>query len=244
MDLFDNPDLPQSHAPPLPAIQLQNPAVSNPLRAGLLDPSQPLDDLQLLTLLLSATTDAARARHLALQLLSRFRTAPQVLSAPAPRLRALTDLHDTQIVLLKTADRLAARHARAELPEIVEPTLHTYDRVIAYCRTLAGQRSTEEFHLLHLDTRNRLIRDECHRRGTVNHVPAHAREICIAALDACASAMIAVHNHPSGCANPSRQDIKFTQELRDALKLIDVTLHDHIVVTASDQFSFRAKGLL
>ena len=244
MDLFDNPDRPQAQTPPLPAIQLQHANAPDPLRRTLLDDSEALDDLQLLTLLLSATTPAHRARLLALQLLSRFRTAPRALSAPVARLRTLTDLDDTQIALLKTVDLLAARHARAELPEIIEPMLNTYDRVIDYCRTLAGQRSTEEFHLLHLDRRNRLIRDECHRRGTVNNVPAHAREVCIAALDAGASALIAVHNHPSGAADPSRADISFTETLRDALNLIGVTLHDHIVVTASEQFSFRAKGLL
>ena len=177
MDLFDNPDAPELQMP-LFAVR---PAVPEPvpdrhdtqLRADLLGESRALDDRDLLELLFSATEPAPRARELANMLLSRFATAPRSIAAPAGRLRSLAGLDDAQIALLKTAEALAIRHARAAVPEILDPVLNSYDRVVAYCRTLAAHRSVEELHLLHLDTRNRLIRDERHQRGSVNHTPLY-----------------------------------------------------------------------
>ena len=248
MDLFDNPDAPEIEMP----LFTVRPGAPEPapsgracrLRAHLLAESRALDDHDLLVLLFGTVEPAARARELANLLLARFGTAPRAIAAPAGRLRSLAGLDDAQIALLKTAEALAVRHARAAVPEILDPALNSYDRVVEFCRTLAAHRSAEELHLLHLDTRNRLIRDERHQRGSVNHTPLYPREVCIRALDANASAMIVVHNHPSGSPDPSRADISMTEKLRDALKLIDVTLHDHLIVTASDVFSFRAKGLL
>ena len=248
MDLFDNPDAAEFDIPlfaaraaatePLPADNASR------LRAGLFADARSLDDGDLLELLLSAAEPPFRARELANLLLTRFGTAPRAIAAPADRLRSLAGLDDARIALLKTAEALAVRHARAALPEIVNPALNTYDLVVEYCRTLAAHRSVEELHLLHLDTRNRLIRDERHQRGSINHTPLYPREVCIRALDANASAMIVVHNHPSGSSEPSRADVSMTEKLRDALKLIEVTLHDHLIVTASGVFSFRQKGLL
>ena len=248
MDLFDNPDAPALEMPLFAArTAAPEPAPSGRacrLRAHLLAGGRALDDRDLLELLLGAAEPALRARELASHLLARFGTAPRAIAAPADRLRSLAGLDDAQVALLKTAEALAVRHARAAVPEIVDPVLNSYDRVVAYCRTLAAHRPAEELHLLHLDTRNRLIRDERHQRGSVNHTPLYPREVCIRALDANASAMIVVHNHPSGSPDPSRADVSMTEKLRDALKLIEVTLHDHLIVTASDVFSFRAKGLL
>ena len=102
----------------------------------------------------------------------------------------------------------------------------------------------EELHILFLNSRNRLIRDERHSSGTVSHTPAYPREICVRALEVNAAALILVHDHPSGEPSPSRSDIDMTNRIRDAAKLIDVALHDHIVVTPTDAFSFRENGLL
>ena len=248
MDLFDNPDAPEYQMPLFavrPAIPDTLPADrESSLRAHLLAESRALDDHDLLELLLSAAEPAPRAREIANRLLARFGTVPRAIAAPAGRLRTLAGLDDAQIALLKTAEALAIRHARAAVPEIVDPVLNSYDRVVEYCRTLAAHRSAEELHLLHLDTKNRLIRDECHQRGSINHTPLYPREVCIRALDADASAMIVVHNHPSGASEPSRADISMTEKLRDTLKLIGVTLHDHLIVTASGVSSFHAMGLL
>ena len=248
MAFHDNPDAAEfdlpifdTRTPPIHVASVTHSPLGND--ALLANPAS-LTDQNLLELLLGAIEPAARRRDLAIALLTRFQTVSRTLAAPADRIRSVAGIDNTHIALLKTAETLAIRHARAAVPAILHPTLDNYSRVIEYCRTLAGHRSIEEFHLLHLDRKNRLIRDECHQRGTVSHTPAYTREICIRALDNQTSAMIIVHNHPANSAEPSRTDISTTETLRDALKLIDVTLHDHLIVTASDAFSFRAKGLL
>ena len=134
--------------------------------------------------------------------------------------------------------------ARAEVPETVRLSLGSYAKVVDYCRTLAGHREVEEFHIFHLDRKNRLIADELHQHGSVSHTPAYPREICIRCLELQASAIIALHAHPSGDPEPSRADIDMTRRIQSALKTIDVTLLDHIIVTPSGSVSFQDRGLL
>ena len=132
----------------------------------------------------------------------------------------------------------------SRLPETFHPQLATYEKVVEYCRTLAAHRDVEEFRALYLDTKNRLIRDELLQTGTINHTPVYPRQVCVRALEVGAAALVVLHSHPSGDPSPSRADVEMTARLRDALKTIDVDLHDHIVVTSGAAFSFREKGLL
>ena len=249
MNLNDAPDRADLHLPlfasQTPQIDLRPTSPTRPLRKILLEAAaDTLDDQDLLTLLFSAIEPPDRARQLARSTLFAFSTASRVMAAPVDRLARLPDLTRAHLILIKTAETLANRHARASLPDDLRPTLDSYTKVIDYCRTLAAHRSVEEFHLLHLDIKNRLIRDEIHQRGTINHTPVYTREVCLRALDIGSSAMIVLHNHPSGCSDPSRADVATTERLRDALKLIEVTLHDHLILTPSDDYSFREKGLL
>ena len=210
------------------------------LRAG----RAAVDDRELLELLLSGRRCAGDAAALAAGLLEMFGTAPRVLAARPDRLRSVPGLSGDAIAALKVAEALGIRMAREEVPDTVRPTFGNYSKVIDYCRTLAGQRETEEFHLLFLDRRNALIADELHQRGSVSHTPAYPREICVRCLELQASAVIAVHDHPSGCAEPSTADIEMTRRIRGALKTIEVTLLDHVIVTPSGSVSFKEKGLL
>ena len=210
------------------------------LRAG----RDAVDDRELLQLLLSGSHSADDATTLAEALLEAFGTAARVLAAPAGRLRTVAGLGPAGVCAIKTAEALGIRLARAALPARLHPAFDGYAKVVDYCRALAGHREVEEFHLLWLNIKNRLIADERHQRGTVNHTPAYPREICIRALEVGATALIIVHAHPSGDPSPSRADIAMTNSIRDAVKLIDVTLHDHIIVTPSDAFSFKEKGLI
>ncbi len=216
-----------------------------PLRTILLHAGEStLDDQDLLTLLFSAIETPGRARRLARTVLSTYPTTSRAIAAPPDRLSRMPDLTSDHVALMKTVEALATRHARASLPDDLSPTLDSYTRLIDYCRTLTGHRTIEEFHLLHLDAKNRLILDELHQHGTISHTPVYAREVCLRALDTGASAMIVFHNHPSNITEPSRADVTTTERLRDALKLIDVTLHDHLILAPSEAFSFREKGLL
>lgn len=248
MTLQDNPDaspdMPLFTAT-LPAVELAPATAPRSLRAIILDSGdKSLHDEDLLTLLLSGIEPPDTARRIASRLLAAFRTASRTLATPPDRLRRIAGIGAAHAALLKTAEALATRHARASLPTTLDPVLNDYNRVLAYCRTLAGHRPIEELHVFYLDTKNRLILDERHQHGSVNHTPLYPREVCIRALDTGATAIIVFHNHPSSDPSPSRADIDMTNRLRDTLKLIGVTLHDHLIVTASDSFSFRHKGLL
>ncbi len=210
------------------------------LRAG----REAVDDRDLLELLLSGRPSVDDAGALAASLLDLFGTAPRALAARPDRLRSVPGLPEDAIAVLKAAEALGIRMARADVPETVRPSFGSYDKVIEYCRTLAGHREVEEFHVLYLNRKNVLIADECHQKGSVCHRPVYPREICVRALELQASAIVAVHDHPSGSPDPSRADIDMTNRIRDALKTIEVTLLDHVIVTPSGSVSFQALGLL
>ena len=210
------------------------------LRAG----REAVDDRDLLELLLSGRRSVHDAGALAGSLLDLFGTAPRTLAARPDRLRTVPGLSEDATAALKAAEALGIRMARADVPDTVHPSLGSYDKVIEYCRALAGHREVEEFRILHLNRKNRLLADELHQRGSVCHTPAYPREICVRALELQASAVIAIHNHPSSDPNPSRADVAMTNRIRDALKTIDVTLLDHVIVTPTGSVSFQALGLL
>ncbi len=210
------------------------------LRAG----REAVDDRDLLELLLSGRPPVDDAGALARALLDTFGAAPRALAARPDRLRTVPGLSEDAIAALKAAEALAIRMARAEMPDTLRPSLAGYDRVIEYCRTLAGHREVEQFHLLYLNRNNLLIADERLQKGSVCHTPVYPREVCIRCLELQASAVIAVHNHPSGNPEPSRADIAMTERLRDALKTIEVTLLDHLIVTPTGSVSFHERGLL
>lgn len=225
---------------PVPDAQSSDPLRSRFLRAG----REAVDDRELLELLLSGCPATESPGPLAAALLDLFGTAPRVLAARPDRLRTVPGVSEAAVATIKTAEALAIRMARAAVPTTLRPALDGYQKVVNYCRTLAGHREIEQFHILHLDRRNRLIADELHQQGTVAHTPVYPREVCIRCLELQASAVIAVHDHPSGDPEPSQEDIRMTRLLEDALKTVDVRLLDHIVVTSSAAVSFKALGLL
>ena len=210
------------------------------LRAG----REAVDERELLELLLSGRRAVDDAGALAASLLDTFGTAPRVLAARSDRLRGVPGLSEDAIAALKAAEALGIRMARADVPDTVRPSLGSYDKVIAYCRTLAGHREVEEFRILYLNRKNRLIADECLQKGSVCHTPVYPREVCIRCLELQASAVIALHPHPSTCPEPSRADIDMTKRMKDALKTIEVTLLDHLIVTPTGAVSFQTRGLL
>ena len=236
MPLYDIPAAPASVRQAADRRRLQR----RFLRAG----HEAVDDRELLELLLSGPGAIHDADDLAGTILGIFGTAPRALAARPDRLRSVAGLSEDAIAALKAAEALGIRMAREDVPETVRPSLASYDKVIAYCRTLAGHREVEEFHVLYLNRRNLLIADECLQKGSVCHTPVYPREICIRALELQASAVVAVHNHPGHCPEPSRADLDMTKRIKDALKTIEVTLLDHLIVTPTGAVSFQTRGLL
>lgn len=153
-------------------------------------------------------------------------------------------LPEDAVAVLKAAGALGIRMAREEVPDRIQPSFDNYSKVVDYCRTLAGHCEVEQLHLLFLNRKNHLLASELHQHGSVCHTPAYPREICIRALELQASALIAVHNHPANCPEASKADIDMTRRIREALRTIDVTLLDHIIVTPTAVLSFQSNGLL
>lgn len=210
------------------------------LRAG----RDAVDDRDLLELVLSGCRQVADPGTAADLLLESFVTTPRALAARPDRLASLCGLPEDAVAVLKAAEALGIRMARAKVPDTSRPLLDSFDAVVDWCRALCGHRDTEELHLLFLDRRNALITHERHQHGSVAHVPAYPREICVRALETGARAVIAVHDHPSHSLVASRGDVEMTARIRDALKTVDVELLDHVIVMPGGAFSFQVEGLL
>jgi len=124
------------------------------------------------------------------------------------------------------------------------PVLSSWASLLDYCHTAMAHRETEQFRVLYLDRKNVLIADEEQARGTVDHVPVYPREVVKRALEVNASALILVHNHPSGDPTPSEQDIAMTAQIKDAAEVMGIVLHDHLIIGKSRELSFRSEGYL
>lgn len=201
-----------------------------------------MPDYELLELVLFRARPRQDVKPLARALLERFGDFNGVVSASSERLLEQSGVGDAVVQELKVVEAAARRLARARV--IQRDVISSWDALIDYCHTAMAHRDTEHFRVLFLDRRNALIADEEQARGTVNHVPVYPREVAKRALELNASALILVHNHPSGDPTPSESDITMTERIRAALDALDVTLHDHLIIGRSRELSFRDAGLI
>ena len=181
-------------------------------------------------------------KPLAHQLLTQFGDFNRVLSASPERLSEVQGIGQAVICDLKILEAAAQRMARAKVMQ--RQVIASWDALLDYCHTAMAHRETEQFRVLYLDRKNVLIADEEQGRGTVDHVPVYPREVAKRALELNSSALILVHNHPSGDPTPSQADIAMTRKVEAALDALGITLHDHLIIGASDELSFRSEGLL
>ena len=213
------------------------------LRRRLLDKgAASLADHEVLEYLLFAAKPRGDTKPLAKALIARFGNLAGVLGAGPRELAMVAGTGDATIAILKIVPEAARRMALEEILD--RPILGSWKQVLAYCRIAMGREKTEQFRLLFLDTKNRLIADEMQQRGTVNHTPVYPREVVKRALELEASALIMVHNHPSGDPTPSRADIEITRQVQSAAAELGISLHDHIVIGRSGHNSFKSLGLL
>lgn len=138
----------------------------------------------------------------------------------------------------------AAAHRLARARVMHRDAIQSWDQLVGYCRARLANEPTEQFRILFLDRKNRLIADEAQARGTVDHVPVYPREVVKRALELAASALILVHNHPSGDPSPSRADVDMTRRLMQACEAVGLTIHDHVIIGREDVASFHELGLL
>ncbi len=199
-------------------------------------------DYELLEMVLFLGLPRRDTKPIARALLARFGSFAAAIAAPPNELRAVEGMGEAGTAALKIVQAAALRLSRAELQD--RPILANWDRLIAYLTAAMAREPVEQFRVLYLDTRNRLLADEAQSRGTVNHTPVYPREVVRRALELQATAILLVHNHPSGDPSPSRDDIEMTREVARAAAALEIVLHDHIIVGNGAHLSFRQQGLL
>jgi len=173
-------------------------------------------------------------------LIARFGSFAEVINAPEPLLREIKGIGDAAIAELRLVATASQRLQRSQIAH--KPVLSNWSSVLEYLRAAQGFESREMFRILFLDKRNRLIADEIQGQGTIDHTPVYIREVVKRALELGATALILVHNHPSGDPAPSRADIDMTQMIVSAAKPLGVSVHDHIIVGREGHASLRALG--
>lgn len=204
--------------------------------------SAAMPDYELLELVLFRSIPRQDVKPLARALMDTFGDFNRVLTAPEERLRQIKGVGDTVITDLKILEACAHRMARARVMQ--RHVISGWDALLDYCHTTMAHQETEQFRVFYLDRKNVLIADEEQAKGTVDHVPVYPREVAKRALELNASALILVHNHPSGDPTPSQSDIDMTNRIQDACTALGLTLHDHLIIGKSTELSFRAQGYL
>ncbi len=204
--------------------------------------AEAMPDYELLELVLFRAISRQDTKPIAKALIARFGTFGDVLAAPTARLKEVKGVGDKVVFELKLVRAASVRMARTTV--ISKPALSSWSALIEYCTAAMAYDDREQFRLLFLDRKNVLIADEVQQRGTVDHTPVYPREIIKRALELSASAIILVHNHPSGDPTPSQTDIDMTRQIADAAAKLTITVHDHIIIGRTGHTSFRALKLI
>lgn len=232
-----------TQSPPTPESEAEQPHYHGHrarLRARFLADAKSLQDYELLEIVLGLAIPRRDVKPLAKQLLTEFGDLWSLVRAPQDRLEQL-ELSEGVIVALRSIGELAERGLRAQVME--RPILSHWQQLIDYCQAAMGSEREEQFRVLFLDTKNRLMADEVQQRGTTNHTPAYPREIVKRALSLGAGAVILVHNHPSGDPTPSQADIALTREIDLAAKTLGIRVHDHVIICRKKHASLKSMGL-
>ncbi len=201
-----------------------------------------VSDYELLELVLFRAIPQRDVKPLSKELIAKFGSFAEVVAAPEKRLAEVKGLGDAAITELKVVLAAASRLARGEVRK--RTVLSSWGSVLDYCRTTMAFADREQFRVLFLDKRNQLIADEVQQTGTVDHTPVYPREVIKRALELSATAIILVHNHPSGDPTPSRADIQMTQAIVDVAKPLGIAVHDHIIVGKEGHASFKGLRLI
>ena len=204
--------------------------------------ADPLPDYELLEFLLYSANPRQDTKPLAKALIARFGSFAGVIGAGRDALLSVPALHQASAAAILAVHAAATRLLRAEVMK--RPVIGSWQQLIDYCNVTAGFAEAEEFHLLFLDRKNLLIADERQQRGTLDHVPVYPREVVKRALELSASAIIMVHNHPSGDTTPSKSDIEMTRAVAKAMVAVGLALHDHVIIGRGRHSSFKSLGLL
>lgn len=199
-------------------------------------------DYELLELILFRTIPRRDVKPLAKDLIAAFGSFGAAIHAEPARLKDIKGISDATIadfaILRETSLRLT--QAKVMKREVVS----SWGELLDYCFASMAHNPIEQFRILFLDRQNVLIADEIQQTGTIDHTPVYPREVVKRALALNASAIILVHNHPSGDPTPSRDDVEMTRQIIDAAKPLGITIHDHLVIGKGKHASFKSLGLI
>ena len=204
--------------------------------------SEAISDYEMLELILFRAIPQRDVKPLAKDLLATFGSFAEVIAAPAERLNEVDGLGEAAIAELKIVQAAANRLVRGEVKQ--RQVLSSWSNVLDYCRAAMAFESKEHFRILFLDKGNHLIADEQHQTGTVDHTPVYPREVVKRALELSATAVILVHNHPSGDPTPSRADIDMTRAIVEVARPLGISVHDHLIVGKDGHASLKALKLM
>lgn len=193
-------------------------------------------------MILFAAIPRRDVKPLAKQLLKEFGGISGVMGASVADLQKVKGLSENSAVLLKVVQALTLKMLRGDIEK--KPILSSWQKLIDYCYVAMAHEKREHFRVLFLNRKNQLMADEVQQVGTVDHTPVYPREIVKRALELGATAMILVHNHPSGDPSPSDSDLAMTEEIIKAAAALDILVHDHLIISQNGHVSFKSMGLL
>lgn len=200
-----------------------------------------MQDYELLELLLFRILPRRDTKPIAKALIDRFGSFSEVLSAPPNLLQEIDGLGPTAAIDIKVIQAAAQRFSKSKVPE--RPTLGSWSELLDYCHAQMAYENKEQFRILFLDKKNKLIADEVQQVGTVDHTPVYPREVIKRSLELSATALILLHNHPSGDPTPSNADIQMTRAIDEIAKPLGITVHDHIIIAKDGHASLRGLQL-
>jgi DNA repair protein RadC len=201
-----------------------------------------LADYEILELILFRAVPRMDVKPLAKYLLDHFGSISEVISAEPEHLSKIPGIKDAVIAELKIVQAAAQRLLKDKV--IGRPVIQSWEALLDYCKSAMAYERREQFRVLYLDRKNCLMEDQVQQTGTVDHTPVYPREVARHALRLGASAVILVHNHPSGDPKPSRGDIDMTKQVIDALRPLQISVHDHLIIAKSGTVSFKSLGLI
>jgi len=204
--------------------------------------AESLADYEVLEMLLFAASPRGDTKPLAKSLIRQFGSLTKVLKAEPAVLRKVDKVGDAVISTIKVAEVLGGKMLRANIEK--KNVLGSWQALLEYIHGVMGDRHIEHFRILFLNNKNHLIADEIQHSGTVNHTTAYPREVVKRALELGSTAIILVHNHPSGEKTPSAADIQITKEIIRAAEALKIKVHDHLIVGHNDSASMKSLGLI
>ena len=213
-------------------------------RRFLLGGGRDMPDYELLELLLTIAIPRRDVKPLAKELIRKFGSFAEVVNAPLEELMLVKGVKENTAAVLRIVRECSVRSSWQSLKGMDAPVISDFDAMVDYCRSAMAYQTVEEFRIIFLNSKLYVIGEEIQKRGTVDQVAIHPREVIKSAMMHGASAMILVHNHPSGIVTPSKADMEITKRIKEAAEAVSIRLFDHLIISKSSVYSFHNQGFV